>query len=478
MGRFRLDLYWTGRRFRFTDALDVAWDTTAPIASGKLAGVQEVPLTLDLDVDVPALIAQGYDLSQAEGELFLDDVKVLRGRAVNPIYGDPLEPTGRVRLTLRQSVIDDTALWPPPGLMIDDETWPNHDPASGGQVYPMVWGAPGADVCAGSPAYLVYNAAQVDQKVLVAGHSVGAANVRLIKVASGGTATAETRAVSHQQDGRGVLVAIVVVPSTSTLYPIAEGDELWVKWDGGDARSGLGGDVVADLLSYTTVQTDLGRVAVAVPPLNVYSLSFFINARVVPLEWLGDNLVGLLPISMVRDEGGLYPVVWRAGVTSRDAVAHLTVGRPDVVALGPISYRGNPVNEYTLRYQLRADTGDYLAASTADDSTTYYAEVSRVRYHGDSHDGRWATEDETDIVYDTATADRIVMERVRRDAFRRRTFTLWIDRAVWGRIRAGDLVTVTDSARALTSHLAWVETRRDSDDGTEIDLVLEEDPLL
>jgi hypothetical protein len=54
---------------------------------------------------------------------------------------------------------------------------------------------------------------------------------------------------------------------------------------------------------------------------------------------------------------------------------------------------------------------------------------------------------------------------------------VWVDRQQWGYLRVGDLVLLTDTARSITSQLAWVEGRADDEDGTTLTLVLEEDPL-
>ena len=480
MARIELTFSWAGRTWTFGDHLiGTEWTQTLPIASGGGADLASVSVTLDLGVDVAALVAAGHDLAQATGTLTLDDVVVLVGRAIGPTYGDPSEPPGVVRLTIRQSVIDDTSLWPPPGLVIDTTTWPNAPDSVKGRVYPQVWGAPASDdSCAGSPALLVeYTISGGHQYLLVHGASAG--GVTAVRIISITAALAADFTIIHMTDGRGQQVAVVDLEENAAPFGVSgDGDEFWCMWDAGQPRSGLAGDVVADMLALMAIKTDAGRVAAAIPALNAYSLAFYIDERINPREWLTAHLIDILPIVLVRDAGGLYPAVWRAAVTTADAVAHLVIGRPDCIATSAISYTGDPLNSFTLRYKLRADTGDMLSVVTADSTNHYYAELSLNRYRGDAHDGRWEAELETSVVYDVATAERIAHERVRRLALSRRQLEVWCDRQVWSHIRPGDLVRLTDSARSLSEALAWVETRADDEDGMRLTLTLQEDPIL
>lgn len=469
--RFRLVLRWAGRRWEFTDQIAPTWSETVTIGSGGPPAPAELPVTLDLGVDVAELVAEGHDLSEASGELYLDGHRVLWGRAVAPVYGDPTEPTGIVRLTLRQSVVDDSALYPPATFVVDPKTWPNAPESSMGAVYPIPYGAPGAEHGAGSPGVLLEESGGAHQYVLVSGLPVLAGSVRLIAPERD---IVDDLPILHVADGRGQQVAVVDVLGTAfdADEPIEDGVELWVRWTS-PARSGRAGDVVSEMLALTSGRIDLARTAIAREQLNGYELAFFLGERCRPIEWLGDNVLDVLPMTLVQGPDGLYPAVWRH-LTERDAVAHLVIGAPDVVATSPIRYVGEPCNDYTLRYGVRADTGDYLATAHADQTTHHVAERSVLRYRSDVHDGVWAEEQETDVVDDPGTAERIAHERVTRYALRQRTLSVWVDRGVWGRIRAGDPITIADPARRLSRTPAWVETRADDLDGMSLVLVLQE----
>lgn len=475
--RISVTLRWAGRVWEIAEQLDVDWSASVPIASGGATWPAEVSLTVDLGVDVAELVARGHDLSQMEGELHLDGRRVMRGRARAPVYGDPTEPPGIVRLTLRQAVSDDSALYPDAHAVISPRTWPDSPEESHGSVYPQIWGAPGRGLCAGSPAHLLAGppVSSGPQHALIAGHAVASSTVIVI---APDLEVAATLPVVHIQDSRGRTVAVVDLYDTAIdsggTVDLEAGLELWVCWTT-PARSGLAGDVVAELLALSSGRIDWGRAAVAVEALNQYRLDFYLDERVRPHGWIGDNLMPILPLTLAMGPDGEYPVVWRRA-TREGAVAHLVVGGPDCVATSPIRYVGDPVNDVVLKYTYRADTEDYLGIAVADEETHPDCERSQVRYHGDEHDGRYATVLETDVVYDDPTADLICSAYVARYAMRSRTVGLWLDRRIWGHVREGDEVTVTDSARHLDRVPAWVERRVDSEDGVSVAIVLQEAP--
>lgn len=475
MSRWSLDFRYAGRSFIFTDQIDVQLSEEFPIFSGVVAEVTEVSLELDLGIDVPAQVEAGRDLSGSEGSLSLDGTVALVGRAIDPSYGDPTEPAGLVRFTLRESVIDDTSLIPEPAAKVDADTWPDHDPNVRERVYPEVFGAPGDGVGPGSPGYYV----QISQPgppaadyLLIAGHEVLALSVTVHNLTQD---WAEVADVAHVQDGLGRSVAVVDLADLAGAA-FDEGDEFWVEWTGGDARSGAAGDVLAHYMARSTLRLDTGRISTAQGELNRYLLGGYFDERINPMEWIADNLLPILPLTLARNVGGLFPLVFRSSVTAADATAHLVAG-PDCVPTSPVTYEGSPLTELLLAYQLRADTDERLKVAIADETNNFYAAVARARYRGDAHDGRYGEEIETDIVYDPATAARIVAEILKRRAFRVRVVEYRLDREVWAeRVNAGDLVTITDPDRAWTAKPAWITSRTDDQVGMDVALMLQDDP--
>lgn len=463
-----LTLTYAGRSFTFAD-IEPQLTAQFSVFSGIISEVSEVSLTLDLGIDVPQAVENGYDLSGTEGVLSLDGVVVLNGRAIRPLYGDPTESEGIVRLTLRESVIDDTAMVPGVLALVDTDTWVRHDPNVRSRVYPEVFGAPGRGVSAGSPAYLVDTAAAGTQYVLIAGHTVGAVSVKLHNTTG---AYVESYTVLHVADGRGHVCAVIDIQEHAAV--VNEGDELWIEWTS-NARSGLAGDVLAHWMSLSAVRVDPGKLAAAIQGLNSYVLAGYVDQRVAPLEWVADNLLPILPISLSRDVGGLFPVVYEHSIVASEAVAHLVVGA-DCAPISPVTYEGDPLTELRLSFAPRADTGDYLLTAAATEETNEFAAKARLRYRGDAHDGRYSEDMATDIVYDGATGDRIVASIMERRALRARTVQYECSRAIHGAlVKAGRFVTITDPGLKWTAKPAWVTSRTDTSDGMTIGLLIKDE---
>lgn len=459
MATWGLDLVYAGRTFSFTDEIDVQLTAQFSVFSGTIAEVSEVSLTLDLGIDVPQAVEDGYDLSGATGELTLDSVVVLKGRAIRPVYGDPGEGLGVVRLTLRESVIDDTALIPGPLAKVDSVSWAQHDPNVRQRVYPEIFGAPGADIAGpGSPAYHGDTDPADKQLIIIAGHTVEATQVKMHNITGD---YVDTYTVVKAIDGRGQRVSVIDAQETPANL-VNEGDELWIEWFSGGGRSGAAGDVLAHMMSQSAVRVDPGRLAAAIQPLNGFQLDFYIDERVQPLEWVADNLLGILPFSLSRDIDGLYPLVYTHSVRATAAIAHLVVG-PDCIAASPVTYEGEPLTEFRLEYAPRADTGEHFGVAVATEDDNDFCATARNRYRGDSHDGRYSVDMSTDIVYDAATAERIVATIVERRALRARTVQYSLDRSIHATlIRAGRFVTITDADRAWSQKPAWVTSRTDT----------------
>ena len=461
---------YAGRSFAFSDVIDTSLSQTFSAFSGVIADVSEVSLSLDLGIDVPQAVENGHDLSGAVGTLSLDGTVKMVGRVIRPVYGDPTEAEGVVHFTLREAIIDDSAKVPGPLAKVDEVSWPTHDPDVRGRVYPEVFGAPGAGVCPGSPAYLLDTAAAASQYILIAGHIVEATTVRLTNSSA---EWVDDYAVEHITDGRGVTVAVIDALEKANI--VTEGDELWVEWSGGNGRSAGAGDVLVHYMSQSTLRLDAGRTGAALQPLNSYILAGYIDERVEPMEWVADNLLELLPFSLARDVDGLYPLVYQHHIRAAEAIAHLTVG-PDCVPLSPVTYEGDPITDFRLSYLQRADTGDYLGAAVATEDDNDFCATARSRYRGDAHDGRYSVEMETDIVYDAATADRIVAQHVERNALRARSTQYRLDRTVWGTlVKAGRFITITDPDRSWSSKPAWVTARTDTSSDMSITIIVKDE---
>ena len=396
-----LEVTYTGRVFRWcsaTDGLDLTLSdgtiaTYAPgldpvalvqAASGPSADPDElsIPVEVFFPVDVAELEAEGHALDAASAEVSLLPHGatrnrrriVLDGQVITPVYGDADEP---VAFSIEAQPWDDGAMIPPSAHVVTASTWPQ---ATGfelpddsiGAIYPGVIGTPGwlnrspSATTSGSPGIVVKfeTATSFAHRLLIAGHRVGASSV--VVFYDGGHITGT---VAHEQDTLGQECATIDISGEAAA--VKESGWYWIGWnsaDGGrqlDSGSGvleLAGDVCEWALRQTGIKVDAGRWRAARAWLNRYRLAGYIAESVTPWQWLEENILPLLPVSVHNGSGGLYPVLWRSDVVGVDALVTLTEGieidrsgRVEVESLDDL------VNEVRLEHGLRARTGDFRA---------------------------------------------------------------------------------------------------------------------
>lgn len=496
-----LELTWASRTFRwasgasvditsddgdlhYVGGLDVEWsDAAGLLSTGAGARALSLPdLWLPEDVDPPALIEAGHDLSAARGVVSLwapgrtyeERWTLLQGRVTAPVYGGRREPIG---LTIEEAPYDDRATVIPASARVSLETWPSAALASIGSVYPTVIGTPGvyteadgtAGATAGSPAYFVHDATGVSALYLVAGHPVAATTVRLINISDG---TAATLSVSSTADSLGRTVA--TVEAHASLITISDGDEYWCRWstaggglvdDDGDLLTGAG-STMRYLLRRTSIRYDPGRTYASIQHLDRYQLSTYIDdPEVTHWDWIADHLLPILPVSVVSGPKGLRPIVYRSEVTAADAVDTITAG-PDAVRTSRVQYDiAETIQVVQVEYAPRGDTGDYMRRTVLDGAgadvsasvgSTRALRQSRLRYLAPGEVPR-DLRIETDVVYDDATAQLIAVEQSALRALRMREVQYDLDPGRYGALEAGDVVALTDSELSLTAQIAYVQ---------------------
>ena len=254
------------------------------------------------------------------------------------------------------------------------DTWPDADPANLDKYYPIVFGTPGvydlpdgtpAEV-PGSPAYKLVNGGTGGGKVLIAGHEVAASEVTLIGFHSFGTSS-NVLNVQTEVDPLGTVISTV---QSSTIA--SPGDRFFVIWNrlpigtavgsGGlinDRRNGDrtgAGEVMTYFFRRSTIKQDVGRWRAIENYLDQrFKLAGFVSEARSPWEYIKDNILPLVPVSLIASSDGLAPVLWRRDAKKSDAVAHLTAG-PNLSRVGRVSYaKQDIINEIRLGCAPRAD---------------------------------------------------------------------------------------------------------------------------
>lgn len=467
-------------------------------------------ISLDLlwPVDVAELIAKGHDLSAATGEFsawvdggkYADRQVFVRGRVRQPVYGAHYEP---VSLTIEEAPFEDVGVWPDASARVSKSTWLTHRESDGGKVYPVIIGQPGTyrtargNVIRGGTVPLVCESDPTDNSLasalLIAGHAVQSTSVRVyyrgaVKFSpeqgflthSSWGATHLDAPVEYVADRLGRLVPIVNF-MTATGHPkfvdALRSATFEIVWsytdDGGGLVDGSGlvqlaGDVMEYALKRSTLRVDWGRFNAVKPALNAWRIDCFIDESVQPWEWIADNLVPILPISMHTGDDGVFPVLWRWNASKLDAVDHIEL-QPGVVRTSGVTYEKQPSdisNSIKLEYAYSQSGHQRAVLHTphpdADDLeqvTSVYSKRSALRY------GVTASESyTTEVLTDEASAQKSVNWRMVADGFSHRSVTYEVPQR-FAYLDLGDVVTLTDAELHTVNAVALVQGLSIGDSG-------------
>lgn len=479
---------------------EIEWEESVDIFSDSISEIA-IPLSISLDVDVAALIAQGHDLGSAYAELslYIDGTKyedrrvVVRGFLTDPQYGTSDEP---ITFSLESNGFDDRGLVPGIKETITKSTWPNAVSDAVGLSYPFVFGkqpSSGPGNVPASPAYLVSTG---PDRLLIAGHIVEATNVTVYSDFDATGKAGVVCAVSPNVDGLGHMCTLVTISTTALATHYDTSSNFYVSWN----RDNLGahwnvertgtlagaGDLIEYLLlqsSFTFDQSiDLGRVAAAKEYLNKFRLAGYISECTSPWEYIQANILPLLPVSIVNGPNGFYPLVWKYDAIENDAVDRWdTSVDPTIERTSTVSYVGSKrdmLNDFKLSYALNETTSTTAGAVTLsaqrDDDDSYSAEnlycrVSQARY------GQRSDEQETVIVYDDATAGLILYWSSRAKSLPQRTIKYLVSQErAW--LERGNIITLTDSELSFNKTVCLIESIvYREDDLLEVTLRLVED---
>lgn len=502
-----LDLEWAGRTWRLTSGedADVVLDDgthrylgslTPPAVSEDLdlwaseAGVVSVSIELlpPAALDVCALLAAGHILAAATGTLRLcydattaaGTRDVLVGRVVQPVYG----PVGTVLAFALETLGDvSSSTLPPADAVVDATTWSGYgDPAVQGRGYPEVIGYPGghdsdptsaATFTRGSPALWVSGDSGGFNHILIAGHPVQATSAYVWNNTDPGKSFSAS--ILETADGRGRIVSTVAWPALASKP--AEGDDLWVGWDpagNGGARNPYGsgvlegaGDVIRWALDRSGRRWDRAR-ASELRALNGICIGTYVSETVDPWDWLRSEILPLLPVSVTTSGAGIRVVPWRYAATARDAVLALEHGRNAERASFPVFEWPSVANRITLRYAMRADTGELLSHRTAahaldpadSDVFRHPLCVRSVAALRTTHDpGVRALVVDAPVIGDRASAGLIVEYLVRRYALPYETIEYDVRPDVAEALDLGSVVTLDDADLSWSSRVCHLLRR-------------------
>jgi len=475
------------------------WALMSTISSARSVSFDEVIFP----VDVSALVESGHSLSGGFGELALwrvgdsyDDRRVfIYGRLTSPEYGAEGEP---VSFTVEENPFDDTAIIPKSTHRASEDTWADLYEGEAGEYYPIVFGEPGiyksvtgsaSDVSGSRALGAEYDSTQLlnpMRKLLIAGHAVQASTVKVYDATSD---KYEEYTPEIVFDRLGKLVTVVDISTTATIT--GTNTDFWIQWDGGGALPNKerteplagGGDLLEWFLLQSSLRVDQGRVSSAKQFLNSFKFSGFIDSPVSPWEWVEDNLLPLLPVSIVSGSEGVFPVVWRMDATVDQAVASITAGtQGGITRDSSVSYENSPlsvINEIRIDWAYSPVDSTYqrftVLKGTPDPDASmevanYYANVSEARF------GNRATTLQSAILYDEDTVLRVLNWKLRASGFLHRSVSYRVGKS-WGWLGLGDVVSVTDSDLSLSERVGLVQSVTwETEETLLIGILLVEDP--
>jgi len=264
--------------------------------------------------------------------------------------------------------------------------------------------------------------------------------------------------------------------TTQTPLFVIWNDEATVDGGGGGlVRDGVtirsAGDVLAYFLGLTTIAVDWGRLAAATPLLAAYQLDGCITERTDVWTFLQDEILPLLPVSIVSGPLGIYPVVWRFDATASDAVLTLDVDTDASIArVGRVAYDSQDrANRLSLEYQLSYRTGNFQTTLTYG-SASDAALDSSVTAHplctwSQGRTGRVVERSLTSAwVYDDSTAYAILEWQAAAYALPTRTVTYQIPEVEFAHVERGMVAVLTDSGIYASGAVCLV--REVTTDGT------------
>jgi len=251
------------------------------------------------------------------------------------------------------------------------------------------------------------------------------------------------------------------------LDPETDGGGITV--DGEEVRTA---DQVLELvLGFTGLELDRGRIAATRPALASFELAGVIERRVRPWDWVRNNLLPLVPVSVDTGPQGLFWHVWRGDLTATDAVLVIDADSdPDVErSSSMVEDSSQVVNRITLQYAISRMKGTHVGSVTlgADEDLVEDSDIIRSHPACTTSRARFGVREltlETAIVYSDETAWRVLEALAELRAVPWPVVSYDVPEARYIRARRCLPVAVQDSAMALSARpgvLLGIRTRGD-----------------
>ncbi len=415
---------------------------------------------------------------RADSELsWANRVVLLDGKVTRPRVADPARAVGWVEFVLREPVWASTTRVLAATATITTTTWPSAMDEHLGKPYPYVIGAPGRsrnadgtnDDVEGSPAYPVEMTGSNVDTLLINDRQVFASTCTVFD----NSGNSDTGTITHQTDGLGRQCAVIDISGLGAPFTLTD-TEYWVAWTSGGASldpwgrgaiAGIG-SFARTLLLRTGLPLDHGRWAAVLARLNAPEVGTYItDAAAVAWDYLADQVLPLLPVTLVRGPQGARPIEHElAHPGTTQAVAAVTLGAAGTVGdlhrLTPWIADQEPetlLSTCTVRYAPKKGSTFRQQRTVTplpdDDDDTQHATFYAVASRGTASETLDAP-----IIPDSVGALLIAAQRVKLLGFAPAEAD--VEGGIeWGRLQLGDVLDVTDAQSGRTNRAVTVAAR-------------------
>lgn len=440
-------------------------------------------------------------------------ILLFEGEISQPIIGDPEEPIGFAAFSIEQQPYDMS------GYLIDRDDLINTgkfpylpDDIGPGKAYPFVFGNPSNSIRSdgtnvpnlhSTPAYPIESRHGGGEGVpnhdylMIAGHKVEASTVMI----RDGDYHVATVSVQESKDSNGVLYSYVDIHGSAVYEPDNTGHSsksYFTKWynpggAGSYAGSHLnpygegilegGGDLIRYALSKTGMEVDWSAWGSVSDLLNQYKFAGYVNdPTVTSWDWLNQNILPLMPVSVVSGPYGLRPVIYLQYFqgTKIHFTTHILEGSDfqRVSALEAANSLDEIFNVIELRYA-KDGSGSYMSYYSIGYDLDYetvtidrdgYAKLSQERY------GVRRNVIESDYIYDTGTAGRVARYLLRSSCLVKRRLQY---RAAprYGFLMVGDVIGLTSASLYLEEQIATIVSKKWDRTSWVYDILIEDNPF-
>jgi hypothetical protein len=451
------------------------------------------------------MVRNGQPLQTWEERILL-----FEGEISQPIIGDPEEPEGFAAFSVEQQPYDMSGYLLDQDNLINISKFPQLPNDIGpGKPYPLVFGNPSNSIRSdgtnvpnlhSTPAYPIDHTGGEGGShdyLMIAGHKVEASKV-MIRDGDYRVATVD---VEEAKDTNGVLYSYVDIHGSSVYTADASGHSnksYFTKWynpTGAGSYAGAhlnpfgegllegGGDLIMFALSKTGMDVDWEAWGSVAQLLNDYRFAGYVNEpRITAWDWLNQNILPLMPVSVVSGPYGLRPIIYLQYFQGERIAftTHILEGSDfqRISALEAAVGLDEIFNAIELRYAKDGTSGNYMSYYSIGADLEYipetldfdgYATLSQQRY------GLRRNVIETDYVYDTGTAGRIARYLLRANCLVKRRLT-YRAASKYGYLMIGDVIGLTSSTLYLTEQIATVVSKKWDGSSWLYDILIEDNP--